>query len=224
MLQEETLQFFRELRENNHKDWFDVNRPRYEKAKKDYHKLVGELLAGMQQNVPELSTLQVKDCVFRINRDIRFSKDKTPYKTHLGIVMNPIGRRMENAAYYIHIDEEKGCFAGGGIHMPPGPVIKKVRKEVDVFWDDLQKILKDRKFAKTYADLDRSDETTLIRPPKGYSHDNPAIEYLKLKSYTATHPFPNRWLSDPDGVQKVCNMLLAAKPLIDFLNRGISDQ
>jgi uncharacterized protein (TIGR02453 family) len=224
MLQADTLQFFRELRLNNNKDWFDANRHRYEHAKKDYHQLVRKILDGLQKHDQGLFQLQVKDCTFRINRDIRFSKDKQPYKTHLGIIMSPYGRRLEHAGYYVHLDEEGGCFAGGGIYMPSGEVLKKIRQEISVFYEDLVEVVESEDFREVYEDFDREDGVVLSRPPKGYSADDPAIEFLKLKSYTATKAFPAEWLTDETAVDRIVNILAKLKPLVDFLNRALKEQ
>ncbi len=224
MLRKDTLEFFDELRLNNHKEWFDKNRSRYEKVKKDYHRLVEEFLTELQVHVPGIAHLKVKDCTFRINRDIRFSKDKTPYKTHLGIIISPMGKRMQNAGYYVHIDTEKGSFAGGGIYMPQGNVLKKIRKEIDVFYDDLLEIIHHENFKNIYGDIDRSDEITLVRPPKGYDESNPAIEFLKLKSFTATVPISKSLLTDKKGTKKVVEKLVVLKPFVDFLNRGVMSE
>jgi uncharacterized protein (TIGR02453 family) len=222
MLTENTLQFFRELRENNHKAWFDENRHRYEEVKKDYHRLIGEILLKMQNFDKSLSHLQVKDCTFRINRDIRFSKDKTPYKTHLSIIMSPYGKRMEFAAYYVHLDEQAGSFAGGGIYMPGSEALKKIRAEISGFYEDLEDILKSKDFAKTFHGLDSDENLVLTRPPKGYDAGHPAIELLKFKSFTATKPLDNKLLTDPNGVEAVIGILKKIKPLNDFINRGLT--
>ena len=176
MLQPPTLQFFRELRNNNSKAWFDQNRPRYEEVKKDYHRLTAALLERMQAIEPALSHLQVKDCIFRINRDIRFSKNKAPYKTHLSIIMTPFGKRMDYAGYYLHMDEGEGSFAGGGLYMPMAETLKKIRMEVSNYHEDFIHIIQSPSFKNTYQDLDREAGVILTRPPKGYSDDNPAIE------------------------------------------------
>ncbi|TVQ10682.1 MAG: DUF2461 domain-containing protein [Bacteroidetes bacterium] len=222
MLHPDTLEFFRELRENNHKEWFDQNRSRYEKVKKDYHRLVGEFLLRMQKFDPSLAHLQIKDCTFRINRDIRFSKDKTPYKTHLSIILSPYGKRMENAAYYVHLDEGAGSFAGGGIYMPGSEALKKIRAEISAFHEDLEEILANKDFAQTFDGLDREEKVLLTRPPKGFQADHPAIELLKYKSFTATKPLDNSLLSNPDSVDYVVEILKKIKPLNDFINRGLS--
>ena len=222
MLTKNTLQFIRELRENNHKAWFDENRHRYEEVKKDYHRLIGEILLKMQNFDKSLSLLQVKDCTFRINRDIRFSKDKTPYKTHLSIIMSPYGKRMEFAAYYVHLDEQAGSFAGGGIYMPGSEALKKIRAEISGFYEDLEDILNSEDFAKTFHGLDSEGNIVLTRPPKGYDADHPAIDLLKYKSFTATKPLDDKLLTDPKGVDVVIEILKKIKPLNDFINRGLT--
>ncbi len=221
MLNPETLEFFRELRENNHKEWFDQNRKRYENVKKDYHRLVGELLHKMQKFDPSLGHLQIKDCTFRINRDIRFSKDKTPYKTHLSIIMSPHGKKMEYASYYVHLDEAAGSFAGGGIYMPGSEALKKIRAEISAFPEDLEEILASEDFSQTYNGLDKDEKFRLTRPPKGFQADHPAIELLKYKSFTASRTLPEKWLSDPRGIDEVVEILKKVKPLNDFINRGL---
>lgn len=223
MLQLPTLQFFRELRHNNNKAWFDLNRPRYEEVKKDYHRLTASLLQRMQVIEPALSHLQVKDCIFRINRDIRFSNNKDPYKTHLSIIMTPFGKRMEYAGYYLHIDEAEGSFAGGGLYMPPPEALKKVRMEVSNFFEDFIEILRDTSFTGRYQDMDCEKGMVLTRPPKGYTDDNPAIDYLKFKSFTATQTISNDQLTDPNATDKVVAILTDLKPFIDFLNRALRE-
>lgn len=223
MLQESTLQFFRELRQNNHKAWFDQNRARYESAKKDYHHLTTSLLELMTGIEPALIHLRVKDCTFRINRDIRFSQNKEPYKTHLGIIMTPFGRRMDFAGYYLHIDEAEGSFAGGGVYMPRPEALKKIRMEISNYHEDFKAIIYAPPFKETFGSLDREKGQVLSRPPKGYSKDNPSIEHLKYKSYTATRVIDKQLLSDPAGIEIVIAILANLKPFIDFLNRALRE-
>lgn len=223
MLHPSTLQFFRELRKNNSKAWFDQNRGRYEEAKKDYHRLTASLLERMQAVEPDLAHLQVRDCIFRINRDIRFSNNKEPYKTHIGIILTPHGKKLEYAAYYVHLDEDEGSFAGGGMYRPDPEITRKIRKEISNFFEDFTGILNDSSFISTYEDLDREEGSILSRPPKGYDENDPAIEYLKFKSFTATRELRPALLSDPQGVDKLVAILKDLKPFIDFLNRALRD-
>jgi uncharacterized protein (TIGR02453 family) len=186
MLNQDTLDFYRELRHNNHKEWFDRNRKWYEVVKKDTLRFTGDLLARIQAFDPSLGHLQPKDCIFRINRDIRFSADKTPYKTHIGIFMTPGGRKLDFAGYYVHIDEEGESFAGGGCYMPQAEALKRIRREIAGFYEDLEEIMKAKSFRATFGELDREEGVVLKRPPKGFDADHPAINFLKFKSFTAT--------------------------------------
>ncbi len=223
MLNETTFQFFRELRENNHKEWFDLNRPRYELVKKDYHALVKKVLAIIHEFDPRVSDLEVKDCTFRINKDIRFSKDKSPYKTHLGIAVNPFGKKMETPSYYIHLDEKGGSFVGGGLYMPQGPTLKKIRKEISNYSEDFESILLDKNFKKHFGKLDEEEAIKLKRPPQGYDENSPGLEWLKFKSFTATYPLTLQDIKDSNWEEKIKQSLQALKPFLDFLNRGITE-
>lgn len=220
MLQPFTLEFFKELRQNNHKEWFDQNRKRYEKVKADYLNLAGNILEEMKKVDESLDILSPKDCTFRINKDIRFSKDKTPYKTNLGIALHPFGKKMQLAAYYIHLEEGQS-FVGGGLWMPEAPLLAKLRKEINYFYQDLEGILSDPNFIKTYGELDVDPGQKLIRPPKGYEAENPAIEFLKLKSFTASRKIPDNMLTSEKLIPFVKESLTALKPMISFVNRGL---
>lgn len=220
MLQPSTLEFFRELRQNNHKEWFDQNRKRYDKVKADYIHLAGCILEEMKKEDETLDILSAKDCTFRINKDIRFSKDKTPYKTNLGIALHPYGKKMQLAAYYIHIEEGQS-FVGGGLWMPEAPLLAKVRKEINYFYQDLEGILGDPNFKKMYGEMDVDPGQKLSRPPKGYEAENPAIEFLKLKSFTASRKIPDNLLTSEKLIPYLKESLIALKPMISFINRGL---
>jgi uncharacterized protein (TIGR02453 family) len=220
MVQKSTLEFLEELKENNHKPWFDENRKRYETVKADYISAAGHILAIMKKHDESLDILDAKDCTFRINKDIRFSKDKSPYKTHLGIALHPYGKKMQLAAYYIHIEKDQ-AFLGGGLWHPDASALKKVRKEIDFFHDEFFKIIQAPSFKKIYGDLDIEEGQKTTRPPKGYEADHPAIEYLKLKSFTTTVKLSNKQLTDPKAWEQVTEILKALTPLVAFINRGL---
>ena len=153
MLSKESLQFIDDLTANNTRDWFLDNKKRYEKFKTDYQNLVAEFLAEMKPLDPSLELLEVKNCTFRINRDIRFSKDKTPYKNHLGIWMSSGAKGANRAGYYIHIGKNES-FIAGGFYSPEPPDLKKVRKEIAFFYDDLEVIVNETSFKKIFNHLD----------------------------------------------------------------------
>lgn len=223
MLQPSTLRFLKNLKKNNNKPWFDTNRKEYEAAKADFAAFIQSVIVKHGQKDPLIKDLIAKDCMFRINRDIRFSKDKSPYKTNFGASINKGGRKAFDAAgYYFHLEPGKS-FVGGGIYMPMPEHLKKVRQEIDYNLKDFKKILSAKKFKTVYGDLDKSTEFSLSRVPKGYEPDNPAAEYLKLKSYIAMTRISDADLISADLVKKTISAFEALHPLINFLNRSLSE-
>lgn len=222
MLSVETIQFLTDLKANNNRDWFIANKKRYELFKKDYQQLVAELLAVMKPLDPSLEMLEVKNCTFRINRDIRFSKDKTPYKTHLGIWM-PCGRvkGQNSPGYYIHLDP-KEAFIAGGLYAPESAELKKIRKEIAFFHDDLEEILAEKEFKKVFKDFDRNERSLLKNPPRGYEKEHPAIDLLKLKSFESSHKIKFETVTEKGFVSMATKKLILLKPLNEFIGRALS--
>ena len=220
MLTKESLQFLDDLKKNNNRDWFQDNKKRYEIFKKDYHQLVSDFLDVMKPLDPSLELLEVKNCTFRINRDIRFSKDKSPYKAHLGVWMSTGAKGANRAGYYVHI--EKGAsFIAGGFYSPEAADLKKVRKEIAFFHEDLEAILADKNFKKEFGSLDINETNSLKSMPRGYEKDHPAIEFLKLKSFTATQKYDISEVTQKDFVAKMSKKLITLKPLNEFINRAL---
>lgn len=220
MLQTSTLKFLKDLKKNNNKPWFDANRKAYEAAKADYLLFVQAVIEKHSKKDPSIAHLVAKDCIFRINRDVRFSKDKSPYKSNMGAYMTKDGKKSFSAGYYFHM-EPGGSFAGGGLYMPPPELLKNVRQEIDYNWKEFQKIISSKKFKEVFGDLSTEDDMKLSRPPKGYEPDNPAIEYIKLKSWVGTQAFSDADLTSKDLVKKVCTNFETLQPLIVFLNEGL---
>lgn len=223
MLSNDSLQFLEDLKANNNRDWFLDNKKRYEAFKKDYHQLIADFLDVMKPLDPSLELLEVKNCTFRINRDIRFSKDKSPYKAHLGIWMSSGAKGANRSGYYVHI-EKGGSFIAGGFYSPEADELKKVRKEIAFFYDDLEEILNDKTFKKEFGSLDRNETNSLKNAPKDYEKEHPAIEHLKLKSFTASEKFDIKEVSQKDFVVKMSKKLIALKPLNDFINRALTSE
>lgn len=223
MLSKDTLQFLDDLKANNNRDWFLENKKRYEAFKKDYQQLVADLLDAMKPLDPSLEMLEVKNCTFRINRDIRFSKDKTPYKSHLGIWLSSGAKGLNRSGYYIHL--EKGAsFIAGGLYCPESEDLKKMRKEIAFFYDDLEAILTEKDFKSEFGDFDRNEKDTLKNPPRGYDKEHPAIELLKLKSFEASQKIDFSAASKKDFVAVMSQKLIALKPLNDFINRALTSE
>lgn len=215
-----TIEFLNDLKSNNSKSWFDLNRKRYDKVKADYISLAGNILGQMKKVDPSLEMVETKECVFRINRDIRFSADKSPYKTNLGIALHPGGKKFNLAAYYLHI-EPGHSFIGGGLWMPEAPLLSKVRKEIHYFYNDLIEILNNPLYKNTYGPLDIEEGQKLSRPPKGYEAEDPAIEFLKLKSFTASTPLADEMLTSDKLIPHIIDRFTILKPFIGFINRGL---
>lgn len=221
MLQPATLTFLRSLKKNNNKPWFDAHRKEYEQSKADFIAFINSVIEKHSKNDPTIKNLTAKDCLFRINRDIRFSKDKSPYKSNFGASINKGGRKsFSTAGYYFHLEPGQS-FVGGGIYQPMPAELKKVRQEIDYNFNDFKNIIGSKKFKSVYGDLDKSAEFLLSRVPKGYEPDNPAAEYLKLKSYIAMVSLSDKDLTSKDLVKKTINAFETLQPLVEFVNEAL---
>jgi len=220
MLQATTLNFLAALKQNNHRDWFEKNRKRYEAAKADFEEFTAKVLAQLGKTDAGITHLQPKDCLFRINRDVRFSKDKSPYKTNFGMGISKGGKKGNDAGYYLHC-EPGNAFVGGGLWMPMAPELKKVRQEIDYCFKEFKAIISSKKFKLVYGNVNKNPENSLTRPPKGYDENNPAIAYIKLKGFVGMAPLADADLLGKDAVKKAVSAFEALKPLLDFLNRAL---
>jgi len=217
MLQTHTLRFLRQLAANNNKPWLDAHRADYETARADFEQLITRLLQLMTPLEPALAGQQAKDCIFRIYRDVRFSKDKTPYKAHFSAYFSKGGRKYEGAGYYLHIEPGKS-FLAGGLWMPLPPLLKAVRQEIDYNLEAFEGIVRSKAFVRHFKEIAGGQLKT---PPKGYAADNPAIAYLKHKSFIASHPFTDKEVLDKNFGKKYLGVTKVVCPLVDFLNRGL---
>lgn len=220
MLQPSTLQFLKDLAKNNNKPWFDAHRKEYETAREDFTVFIQKVIDTFSKKEPSLVHLKAKDCMFRINRDVRFSKDKSPYKTNFGAYINAEGKKSWTAGYYFHF-EPGNSFMGGGMWMPPADQLAKVRQEIDYNLAGFKKIVTLKKFKDTYSGLSNDKEFVLTRVPKGYEADNPAAEYLKYKSFVATAPVSDTVLTDKSLTAKTVKAFETLQPLVAFLNEAI---
>ena len=220
MLQSSTLTYIKNLTKNNNKPWFEENREAFNKAKDDFEKLVKDIITNFGKVDPDIAPLEAKNCVFRQYRDVRFSKDKTPYKQHMGASFDRGGKKSGFAGYYLHIEPGNKSMVGGGIWMPEAAALKKIRQEIDYGWDEFQGIINNKNFKSVYGDLAQG-EYKLSREPKGYEKENPAIEYLKLKSLVAIHPLKDEELVSKDLLPIVLKAFEALLPLIKFINRSL---
>jgi len=223
MLQTATLKFLKGLQKNNNKPWFEKNRPAYEEAKADFAQFIQTVIDKHGKKDDSIKDLKAKDCMFRINRDVRFSKDKSPYKNNFGASINRGGKKSVYAGYYFHCQPGE-AFVGGGLWIPMPPDLKKVRQEVDYCFDEFEKIIGSKKFISVYGDLIKDAETSLVKVPQGFEKDNPAAEYLKLKSFIAMKKLDDATLTSKDLVQTTLGAFETLHPLLMFLNRALAPE
>lgn len=221
MIQPTTVQFLKKLAKNNNKPWFDLHRQEYDTARKDFANFIQQVIDGMGKTDPSVAGLIAGQCLFRINRDIRFSKNKTPYKQNFAASINQGGRKSIFAGYYFHL-EPGNSFVGGGIWMPGPEETQKIRQEIDYCWPEFKSLVTARTFKSHYGDLSAEPEITLVNIPRGYTKDNPAAQYIKLKSWIAIRDIDESLLYSASLVNQTITTLKALQPLIGFLNRAIA--
>jgi uncharacterized protein (TIGR02453 family) len=219
MLQAATLDFLTQLSAHNNREWFEKNKASYEAAKADFEALVSKLLPALVPIEPMLKEQQAKDCIHRIYRDVRFSKDKSPYKTNMGAVFSKGGRKFEGAAYYLHIESGGKSFAGGGMWMPQPAVLKKLRQEIDYNTDEFKGIVEGKAFKKMFQAMHSGEP--LKKVPAGYDADHPAAEYLKFKSFTVGHNLSDKDLCSKGIAAQIEKIYSTMAPFVDFLNRSM---
>jgi uncharacterized protein (TIGR02453 family) len=223
MLQASTLKFLKDLKKNNNKPWFDAHRDVYEKAKQDFEKFIQAVLDKHSKNDPDLNELTAKKCMFRVNRDVRFSKDKTPYKNNFGASMDKGGKKSGLAGYYFHLEPGGKSFIGGGLWQPEAPIVKRVRQEIDYCCDEFTKLMTAKKFNSYYGDLYEGENVKLSKVPQGFEKDNPAAEYVKFKSWLVLHSLTDAELTSPDLVKKTVEAYKLMQPFVKFLNRAVEE-
>jgi uncharacterized protein (TIGR02453 family) len=220
MLQSATLKFLKDLSKNNNKTWFDSHRTQYEDAKNDFAGFVQSIILAHGKKDPSIAHLNAKDCTFRINRDVRFSKDKSPYKNNMGAYLNRGGKKSIFGGYYFHCQPGQS-FVGGGLWMPMPTELNKVRQEIDYNLERFKKIVTSKSFRAVYDGLSKDPEYTLTRLPKGYEPDNPAAEYLKLKSFVTMISLKDAELTSKELSKKVLTAFAALQPMLEFINQSI---
>jgi uncharacterized protein (TIGR02453 family) len=216
------LSFLADLAQNNNKDWFDANRKTYEVLKKEWQVKVATFIKQIAEFDKTVSHLEPKDCIFRINRDIRFAKDKSPYKTNFGAYICMAGKKASvanRAGYYLHIEPNKS-FIAGGLYMPDAPDLKKVRQEIDYNFKEFNSILSNKDFKKHFKTLEGEKLKTT---PKGYDEKNEAIEFLKHKSFIVSKAVTDAEITGKDFEKMLIESFRVMKPFHDFLNKALEE-
>ncbi|MEN8118715.1 MAG: DUF2461 domain-containing protein [Bacteroidota bacterium] len=216
---ERLLKFLKKLKENNNRDWFNDHKKEFVELKEQFEILINQLIPKIKQLDGFNGSLSAKDCIFRIYRDVRFSKNKQPYKTHFGAYLADGGRKSPFAGYYVHIEPE-GSFAGGGVYHPESAVLKELRYEIMDKTDEFKDIISTPGFKKVYPEIYGEK---LKSAPRGFPKDFKDIELLKLKSYALVHTIDDDMIKSPDFVDYLLNLYKTAKPFNSFFNKVISE-
>lgn len=219
MLSPSTTKFLKDLKKNNNREWFEKNRSVYEAAKVDFTTLVENVIAATAKFDAPIGLLKPKDCMFRINRDVRFSKDKRPYKNNMAASFSNGGKKAMTGGYYFHC-EPGASFIAGGFYSPLSPELAKLRQEIDYNFDEWKKIINNKKFSAHFPEGVKGTDT-LVRPPKGYDEENQAITFLKMKGFIVTKPITDEAMMDKKLLKEIANTFETMQPMIDFLNRAI---
>lgn len=214
---QDVLNFLSELKGNNNKEWFDQNRGWYQECRGKVIFLTELLIHEVGKFDPEIGTQDPKNCVFRIFRDVRFSNDKTPYKTNMGSFIARGGRKSVNAGYYLHI-EPGASFVGGGSYAAPAEALKAIRTEIFDNSEDFKKIIHAESFLKVYPEL---YDDKLKTPPKGFPKDFPDIDLLKYKSFAFGSPINDSVVVSDVFVKKILSSMEELYPANRFLNNAL---
>jgi len=215
-IQKNTIEFLKVLALNNNRDWFEANRSYYEASRNNFEAFIQAFIDRITEFDPVLKGLEAKSCIFRINRDIRFSTDKSPYKTNFGALVIRGGRKNIHrfAGYYIHIEPGEYMIAGGA-YLPPAEWLKAIREKIAEAPEEFLKIIENKDFKNYFGDL---DDEKLKSAPKGFSPDHPYIELLKFKSYTVVNYVSEKQVLSDGYIDYVVEVAKVLKPFNDFFN------
>ena len=220
MIQPQTFEFLKELVDNNNREWFQANKERYDSARDNVIELTGNIITKLHKADPTVSTdLDPQKCVMRIYRDIRFSKNKTPYKNNIGVSIPTLSSKLGGAEYYLHIQPGKS-FIAGGYWMPEAEHLKSIRQEIDYNAADLKKIIDEPGFVKLFGDFRKQDSLKTV--PRDYSADNENIDLLKLKSFIVSHPLKDKQLQNAKAAEEIVAVCSRICPLNVFLRSAIA--
>jgi uncharacterized protein (TIGR02453 family) len=219
-ISKETFAFLNDLKINNNREWFNANKERYETAKKEFEDFIDKLILGIATFDNSIAHFTAKECIFRIYRDVRFSKDKAPYKTHFGAYITSAPKKSEihsRAGYYIQISPGDS-FLGGGAYLPQSDWLQDIRQEISYHGDEFRAILGDPDFKKYFGEMDGEK---LTKVPRGYNPDHPEIEYIKHKSFLGMSQCEDKLVTSASFPDHCISAFRALYPFDQFLNRAM---
>ena len=213
------LQFLKELNENNNRPWFLHNKPHYDILREEFIELVGQVGAKVAKFDKELGPFELKKAVFRIYRDVRFAKDKSPFKNHIGAVLGAKTTDKTRPVYYFHVDHQGNLLTACGVYMPDAIAVKKIRDYIVAEPAKFAKLLKNKSLNETFGGLIEQDR--MVRPPKGYAADLPHIEYIKNRHFLC-ETSANLYQKVPkDLPEMIARHFEAATPLVIWLRQAV---
>lgn len=218
MVTKATLDYLRDLKKHNQRDWFHANRKRYEAARAEAVLLCDAVIAGLARFEPHILEQDPEDCFFRINRDTRFSKDKTPYKTHFGAFITDRGRMVDRAGYYVHL-EPGNCFIAGGLYMPPPPELKAIRRAILEDAAPLRAILRKKAFVKSWGSELPGDRVKTA--PRDVPKDHPDLDLLRYKSFEVMRKVSDRDVLARDFARNATDHFETLQPFVAWLNAAV---
>ena len=205
--------FLIDLKFNNNRNWFKENEERYKKARQEFIRFINQLIVELKKMDKSIDVESAKDCLFRINRDVRFSKNKEPYKTNFGAVIAPGGKKSNYGGYYVHIEPDNS-FLGGGVYMPAPSDLKAIRQSIFEDSKRIKAVLNNSTF-KQYFNGFEGDR--LKTAPKGFPKDFEDIGLLQPKHYAVIHRTDEQfWKENP--MQNSMKVFKALYPLNRYLN------
>lgn len=216
---EKVFAFLSDLSQNNNREWFTRNKERYQESLDQFRELTEGLIAGISTFDPSLDGIDARKAIFRIYKDVRFSKDKLPYKTHFGCWMTKGGRKSTDAGYYFHLEPGKS-FAAAGVWMPPAEQLKLIRQEIMYNPETYLKLINDPLLHKKYERGGKED--MLKRGPAGFPQDFPHIDELKYKHYIFSRPKKNSDLTGSKAATILTDDFHGLYPLVSYLNQAMS--
>lgn len=208
------FEFLSDLKQHNNKPWFEQHRAEYELARARFENFVDELIlayGGME----DFAGITAKDCVMRIYRDTRFSKDKSPYKINMGATLAPGGKKSERLGYHLHLQPQDQSLIAGGLYMPSPDQLARFRTAIDQDAAPFKALLTDREFKKYFGTLEGEK---LKSVPQGYSRDHPDIELLRFKQVLVVHRLSDETVLSPKFGKHMIKAFTAMKPFLDYFN------
>lgn len=216
----ELVNYLQGLAENNNRAWFVMNKPSYDILRAEFTELVGRVIAATAKFDPAVAGQDAKKAQFRINRDVRFSKDKSPYKSHFSAIVAPGGKKDPGSHYYFHVDHHGKLLVAGGCYMPPPDVLLKIRRRIVAEPATFSRLLKNKTVNAYYKGF--SDEGKLARPPKGFEADAPHMDYLKQKSFIMVREMPVKGMTGDKLLKEVEAGFKASLPLVKWLRDAVA--